>query len=160
VRELPSGNVTCLADVEGSGPRLWENRPDAMPARWPHRSDRRGPCCRPRWCAPVEQGEGGSFVAPFRPRQRRISVRCQLPLLRWRRSGCASAAHRRTVQLRDEGKYVGRPSIALRDCATWPTAVRRGSVQPNRWSRTTPGRCMVTDLGVHALRDRRAPNVS
>jgi predicted ATPase/class 3 adenylate cyclase/DNA-binding CsgD family transcriptional regulator len=157
---LLTGTVTLLlADVEGST-RLWQTQPEEMNAAIARLnlvvSD---VIAAHGGVRPVEQGEGGSFVAAFA--RASDAVACALELQRAPVSPIRLriGVHTGEVQLRDDGSYAG-PTInrtaRLRDLAHGGQTVLSGATEPLviDW---LPAGVWLTDLGTHRLGDLPRP---
>ena len=151
---LPAGTVTfLLTDVESST-RLWEERPEEMPAAIARHYELLDDAAAVYGgVRPVEQGEGDSTVVAFAragdavraavDSQRALAG--ELPWVRVR-----MAVHTGEAQLRDEGNYVGRAIIRcarLRSCAHGGQIVLSASAPrwwlmiPATWSWSIWARC-------------------
>jgi class 3 adenylate cyclase len=112
---LPTGTVTLLlADVEGST-RLWETQPADMTAAVAL-LDRTltDVVAAHDGVRPVEQGEGDSFVVAFSRASDAVACALQLQRAPLAPIRLRIGVHTGEIQLRDEGNYIGRRSIARR----------------------------------------------
>ena len=155
---LPAGTVTfLLTDVEGSS-RLWETRPDDMPAAIArHYEILDEVIAAYDGVRPVEQGEGDSIVAAFArageavqaavEAQRQLTS--ELPWLPVR-----MAIHTGEAQLRGERNYVGSAIIRcarLRACAHGGQVLLSSSTAGLVLD--SPAGVGLVDLGAVRLRD-------
>src|ERR1700759_5488405 len=157
---LPTGTVTLLlADIEGST-RLWETQPDQMTDAVARMNATVSETIATHGgVRPVEQGEGGRFVAAFA--RASAAVACALEL---QRAALAPirlriGIHSGEIQLRDEGNYAG-PTInrtaRLRELGHGGQTLLSGTTEALVLD-VLPDDAWLTDLGPHPLRDLPRP---
>jgi len=157
---LPTGTVTLLlADVEGST-GLWETQAEVMAAAIARLNQVVSEVVAAHdGVRPVEQGEGGSFVAAFARASDAVAAALDLQRAPLAPIRLRIGVHTGEVQLRDEGNYAG-PTInrtaLLRDLAHGGQTVLSGATEPLVVDRLLEG-AWLTDLGAHPLRDLPRP---
>ena len=142
---LPTGTVTLLlAGVEGSTP-LWDTQALNQAV-----SDIVGAHDGVR---PVEQGEGGSFVAAFARASDAVACALALQQAPLAPIRLCIGVHTGEVRLRDQGNYTG-PSInrtaRIRDLAHGGQTLLSGTTEV-LVADILPADAWLTDLGLHQL---------
>src|SRR6516225_9146298 len=157
---LPTGTVTLLlADVEGST-RLWETQAEEMTAAFARLDHALGDLVSAHGgVRPVEQGEGGSFVAAFARAADAVACALELQRVPLAPIRLRIGVHTGEVQLADGDNYAG-PTInraaRLRDLAHGGQTVLSGATGDIVIDRLPAG-AWLTDLGIHRLRDLPRP---
>src|ERR1700727_2553315 len=108
---LPTGTVTLLlADVEGST-RLWETQPEQMTAAIARlKQTVSETIAEPDGVAPLDEGEGDMFVAPFPRASDAVAAALEMQRAPLAPIRLRIGVHSGEIQLRDEGNYIG-PTI-------------------------------------------------